>query len=259
VTALGIIGEWPPGSHTCALRIAENLLERILDLDPGRFAIGNIAPDSGIPDKNWENFNPSPDVTHFKRSKSVHKDIADLDFYRDYLAEIQPDETPRFSFRLGYFFHLITDNLWTIQVGKPTQERFPEQFAADDKFIWDVKKDWYGLDHIYVRDHPACLYWRVFLDADLFDGAQGGSASTDLAFLPPEAITRHLSFVKKYYQTDTDDIREMMTREKEYLSKEEMDRFVEDAAEQIFHIYQILWPKPPALDGIISSLELITL
>ncbi len=146
------------------LRIAENLLERIPDLDPGQFAIGNIAPDSGIPEENWEKFNPPPDVTHFKRSKSVHKDIADLDFYRDYLAEIQPDDIPRFSFRLGYFFHLITDNLWTIQVGKPTQERFPEQFAADDKFIWEVKKDWYGLDHIYVREHPDCLYWRIFLD-----------------------------------------------------------------------------------------------
>ena len=241
------------------LRITENLLERIPGLDPGQFAIGNIAPDSGIPDENWEKFNPPPDVTHFKRSKSVHKDIADLDFYRDYLAKIQPDDTPRFSFRLGYFFHLITDNLWTIQVGKPTQERFPEQFAADDKFIWEVKKDWYGLDHIYVREHPNCLYWRVFLDAKPFDSAQDRPASSDLAFLPPEAITRHLGFVKKYYQMEDDEIKEMMTRPKKYLSKEEMDRFVEDATEQILRIYQILWPTPPALDGISSSLELLTL
>ena len=232
------------------LRIAENLLERIIDLDPGQFAIGNIAPDSGIPDEKWEKFNPPPDVTHFKRSKSVHKDIADLDFYRDYLAKIPPDDIPRFSFRLGYFFHLITDNLWTIQVGKPTQERFPEQFAADDKFIWEVKKDWYGLDHIYVREYPDCLYWRIFLAAN--------PASADLAFLPPEAITRHLGFVKKYYQMEDDEIKEMMKRPKGYLSKEEMDYFVEDAAEQIFRIHQILWPKPPALDGVTSSLDLLT-
>ena len=230
------------------LRIAENLLKRIPDLDPGQFAIGNIAPDSGIPDENWEKFNPPPDVTHFKRSKSVHKDIADLDFYRDYLAEIQPDETPRFSFHLGYFFHLITDNLWTIQVGKPTQERFPEQFAADDKFIWEVKKDWYGLDHIYVREHPDCLYWRIFLNAE--------PASADLVFLPPKAITRHLGFVKKYYQMEDDEIKEMMARPKNYLSKEEMDDFVDDAVEKIFRIYQMLWPTPPALDGKVSALEL---
>lgn len=232
------------------LRIAENLLERIPGLDLGQFAIGNITPDSGIPNENWEKFRPPPDVTHFKRSKSVHKDIADLDFYRDYLAEIQPDDIPRFSFRLGYFFHLITDNLWTIQVGKPTQERFSEQFAADDKFIWEVKKDWYGLDHLYVRNNPDCLYWRVFLDAE--------PASIDLSFLSPEAITRHLGFVKKYYQIEDDEVKAMMTRPKNYLSKDEMDGFIDDATEKIFRIYQILWPNPPALNGISSSLKLLT-
>jgi hypothetical protein len=246
------------------LRIAENLLGRIPGLDPGQFAIGNIAPDSGIPDKNWEKFNPPPDVTHFKRSCSVHKDIADLDFYRDYLIAIPPNDMLRFSFRLGYFFHLITDNLWTIQVGKPTTERFPDQFAADDKFIWEVKKDWYGLDHIYVRGHPDCLYWRVFLDAQPFDAAppdgdrQDKPASADLDFLPPEAITRHLKFVKKYYQTENDEIQEMIIRPKNYLSEEKMNRFVDDASEQIFRIYRILWPSPPFLDGVSSSLELLT-
>jgi hypothetical protein len=238
------------------LRIAENLLERISGLDPGQFAIGNIAPDSGIPDEKREKINPPLEVTHFERSKSVHKDIADLDFYRDYLVDIPPDDVGRFSFRLGYFFHLITDNLWTLQVGKPTSDRFPEQFAADDKFIWEVKKDWYGLDHIYVREHPDCLYWRVFLSSEPFDAAQDKPASVDLPFLPLEAITRFLDFVKKYYQSEDDDIREMMTRPKEYLSKAEMDTFVDEASERIHAIYQILWPTPPSLKGKASALEL---
>jgi len=231
------------------LRIAENLLERIPALDPGQFAIGNIAPDSGIPDKDWEKFSPPPEVTHFKRSASIHKDIADLDFYRDYLADVSPDDINRFSFRLGYFFHLVTDNLWTLQVGKPTSERFAEQFAADEKFIWEVKKDWYGLDHIYVREHPGSLYWRIFLNAK--------PAPVYLDFLPPEAISRHTGFVKKYYQMDNEEIQEMITRPKVYLSKEEMDGFIEDASDQLYAIYRILWPKPPALDGISSSLELL--
>lgn len=230
------------------LRIAENLLERIPGLDPGQFAIGNIAPDSGIPDEKWEKFNPLPEVTHFKRSKSVHKDIADLDFYRDYLADILPGDTDRFSFRLGYFFHLITDNLWTKQVGKPTTERFAERFAADKSFIWEVKKDWYGLDHIYVREHPDCLYWRVFL------GAQPVSAELD--FLPPQALPRQMRHIKSYYQLDDDEIQDIMMRPKVYLSKAEMDRFVDDSTESIHAIYQILWPTPPALDGKASALEL---
>jgi len=32
------------------------LVNRITGLDPAYFAVGNIAPDSGIPDENWEHF-----------------------------------------------------------------------------------------------------------------------------------------------------------------------------------------------------------
>ncbi len=169
------------------LRIAENLLARLPGLDPGQFAIGNIAPDSGIPDEKWEKFDPPPAVTHFKRSTSVHKDIADLDFYRGYLADVSPEDVGRFSFRLGYFFHLISDNLWTTAVGKPTSERYAEQFAADKSFIWEVKEDWYGLDHIYVREHPESLYWRVFLGAKPVRRAPDKPVSAQLDFLPSPA------------------------------------------------------------------------
>jgi len=237
------------------LRIAENLLERIPEIDAGQFAIGNIAPDSGIPDEKWEKFEPPPQVTHFKRSKSVHKDIADLDFYRGYLADISPQETLRFSFRLGYFFHLITDNLWTIEVGRPTSERWAEQFAADKKFIWEVKEDWYGLDQIYVREYPDCLFWRVFLNSEPFDGAQDKPTSADLDFLPAKALSRQLKHIKAFYQRDNDEIKAMMARPMIYLQKAEMDRFVEYATERIYTINQILWPNPPVMDGKYSALE----
>jgi len=46
--------------------LAENLLGLIEGLDPAYFAIGNVAPDSGVPDENWENFDPPPEITHFR-------------------------------------------------------------------------------------------------------------------------------------------------------------------------------------------------
>lgn len=235
------------------LRIAESLLGLIPDLSASQFAIGNIAPDSGIPDENWEKFDPPPAVTHFKRTDSVHKEIADLDFYRRYLADLDGRAVNRFSFRLGYFFHLITDNLWTIQVGRPTQERYPQQFAAERNFIWEVKKDWYGLDHLYVREHPECLFWRVFLP---FDFAQGEPDSADLDFLPPQALSHQVAYIKSYYQRRDDEINQMLTRPFEYLSKAEMDCFVTDAISRLHAIYQILWPQPPPLDGIFTALDL---
>ncbi len=235
------------------LRIAENLLAHIPGLDAAQFAIGNIAPDSGIPDENWEKFDPPPQITHFKRSDNVHKDIADLDFYRNYLAGISPQDAPRFSFRLGYFFHLVTDNLWTIAVGKPTQERYPAEFAADKNFIWEVKKDWYGLDHIYVREHADCLFWRVFLP---FDFAQGEPASAELDFLPPRALPHQLKHIKTYYQRRDEKIDEMVARPFIYLPATEMDSFVLETTSTLQKIYNLLWPTPPALDGLYSALEL---
>jgi hypothetical protein len=231
------------------LRIAENLLDHILGLDAAQFAIGSIAPDSGIPDENWEKFEPPPQVTHFKRSDSVHKDIADLDFYRKYVANISPQNTARFSFRLGYFFHLISDNLWTIEVGKPTQDRYPNQFAADKNFIWEVKKDWYGLDQIYVRTHPDSLFWRVFLEAQPED--------SDLDFLPPDALVRQLKHIKIFYQRHDQSIDEMCSRPFVYLSAPEMDFFVHETTDQLKKIYHSIWPNPPALDGLYSALELV--
>lgn len=50
------------------LRLAENLLARIPNLDEAQFAIGNIAPDSGVPDEKWEHFDPPKEVTHFVRT-----------------------------------------------------------------------------------------------------------------------------------------------------------------------------------------------
>jgi hypothetical protein len=229
------------------LRIAENLLEQNPQLDAAQFAIGNVAPDSGIPDEKWEKFEPPPEVTHFKRSDSVHKDIADLDFYRRYLADISPQDTVRFSFRLGYFFHLITDNLWTIKVGKPTQVQYPNQFAADKNFIWEVKEDWYGLDHIYIRAHPDCLFWRVFLDAE--------PVSADLDFLPTDALTRQLVHIKSYYQRRDEKIDAMCARPMIYLSAENMDSFVLEATDRIQKIYRTLWTVPPALGHHHTSLD----
>ncbi|MGA9349697.1 MAG: zinc dependent phospholipase C family protein [Anaerolineae bacterium] len=133
------------------LRLAENLLELIEGLDAGEFAIGNIAPDSGIPDENWENFTPPPEVSHFAGppDEAGWQDITDLEFYRRYLARSCPsDNQGRFSFLLGYFFHLVTDNLWNNHIGRPTKARFAAEFEAAPKFVWEIKGDWYGLDHI---------------------------------------------------------------------------------------------------------------
>jgi len=232
------------------LRLAEALLARIPGLDEALFAVGNIAPDSGVPDAKWEHFDPPPKVTHFQRGEGVHRACADLEFQRDHLADVDPQADPgRYSFLLGYFFHLLTDNLWSERVGRPTQARFAAQFDADRDFIWEVKKDWYGLDFIYLRDHPESLFQRVFLgcayDRDYLD------------FLPAQAIQRNVAYIQEYYQRRDAEIEERFQRPYVYLSRQEMDEFVNEAARRLFGVYRTVCVDRAATGDLASALQLV--
>lgn len=218
------------------LRIAEKLLEQFPGLDAAQFAIGNVAPDSGVPDKNWENFDPPPKITHFQ-PEEVREGFRseDLRFYREFLKDVSRENDPaRFSFLLGYFFHLVTDNLWGVRIIKPTMEKYPQQFEDDSNFIWEVKRDWYGLDFVHVRADPDGIFWQVFLPAEY--------TTQYLDFYPPEAIPQQLEYIKTYYQRQDEEVENRLRfSENIYLTAKEMDDFVDNAVRTIISIYdQIL-------------------
>ncbi|KAF0107498.1 MAG: hypothetical protein FD146_1532 [Anaerolineaceae bacterium] len=230
-------------------RIAETLLERIPGLEPEKFALGNVAPDSGKPDARWENFTPPTQLTHFQDPDGPHRDCADLEFFRRYLLPLRPAPDPGpVSFRLGYFFHLVTDNLWSVMIGRPTQEKFAAQFAADQDFIWEVKKDWYGLDFIHLHEHADCIFWRVFRDARPESGG--------LDFLVPESLAWSVAHIQEYYQRTGGELQKAYNRPCIYLSQAEADRFVEESAERLFRIYRYLWADRSAAEGPASALDL---
>ncbi len=217
------------------LRIAENLLHLISDLDAGQFSIGNTAPDSGIPDENWEKFDPPTNVTHFLSPEKAWIGPADVDFYKEHLVMIDPADKERFSFRLGYFFHLITDNLWYRLIDKPTRERFADEYAANPKFVSAMKKDWYGLDLAYVRDHSDFLFWHTYLNAQ--------PDACDLDFLPLNAVNQQLNYIKGFYKEYETSLQDYSSPPYTYLTQDEVDHFVEIATQEIYRIYQMLWEE----------------
>lgn len=233
------------------LRIAEILLSQIEGLESALFAIGNIAPDSGIPDEKWEKFTPPPEVTHFRANETSGYRSSDLGFLREYLLPFHPNGLDRgaFSFRLGYFFHLVTDNLWITDIFRPTQARFREQFEADPNFIWEVKKDWYGLDQRFVRENPQCLFWQVFLNCSY--------ERTDLEFLPAEAVRQRIRYIQDYYRADDAEVREMLARPFVYLSKVAMDDYVLRTAERLLRVYQRLWVEGEEIPEGTSAVDTI--
>lgn len=233
------------------LRIAQNLFEQIDGLNQEYFLIGNLGPDLNIQDEDdRETFRPPGDVTHFRTLSDDKFWCSDLDFYRKYLSKPKwAGRGPkRFSFLLGYFFHLLTDNLWHREVGAPTQAQYSERFDADPDFIWEVKRDWYGLDFIYLQDHQDASFWLPFIHSEYNQDY--------LDFFPPDAIQKKLAYIKSFYQHRNENTTELINRDFIFLSQDTMNAFIAQSTARIYQIYQGLRENSIDTEGMNSAIDI---
>jgi hypothetical protein len=237
------VGTWV--SH---LRIAESLLQHFPNLDEVTFAFGNLSPDSGIPNSDWTEFDPPKEVTHFLQKGEGEDAIHDLVYYEQYLSNIKSeDDIKRYSFRLGYFFHLICDMMWAKRIGAATKRQFKDLFETDlKKAVSLVKDDWYGLDQLYVRDHPEHIFWRVIMT--------NSYPPSYLPFVKVEALHHQYDHIRKFYSEQED--KWFLSIPYHYLNEATMSRIVDDSIEAILLIHEILQGKK-SLDGPKSSVELL--
>lgn len=232
------------GTWISHLRIAEKLLAEIPTLDAAMFACGNLSPDSGLPNEDWTQFDPPKEVTHFLDKGQDEGKIKDLVFYREYLLN-PPPEPEKYAFLLGYFFHLISDNLWSIRIGEITKKAFTTLFEEHgSEAWWTIKKDWYGLDFKYLRDNPNSLFWIVFLNA--------ATPSDYLPYLPENALAHQLNYIRQFYSTP----KPALDRDYLYLNETTMKRYVDESAALLLQIYHLL-QKGVALNGKHTALQLL--
>jgi hypothetical protein len=132
------------GTWICHLRIAEKLLPHLQEVDKTLFTFGNLAPDSGVPNEDWTEFDPPKEVTHYLRKGEGEWMIRDLDYYREYLANLNlQEDIPKYSFRLGYFIHLFNDIMWSKYIHHTTVNAFNDLINEDKGKAWKlIKKDW---------------------------------------------------------------------------------------------------------------------
>lgn len=232
------------------LRIAETIFSQIPDLDEAQFTFGNIAPDSGIPNADWTHFDPPKEVSHFLVSKEKGEmGVEDLAFYRAHLvnASIRKDRF-LYSFLLGYYNHLLCDRLAMIKVGLPSMKAYSDLFAQNTETeSWDlIKNDWYGLDQLYVRDHPQCLFWRVFLTASI--------PISPLPFVRQDAFEHQIAYIREFYSRPSTDW--VLERRYPYLSKTSMDLFVNQSSCLVLKVIKQL-EASPELAGRHSGLEFL--
>ena len=236
------------GTWISHLRIAENLLQHFPEVDEVTFTFGNLSPDSGIPNADWTEFDPPKEVTHFLRKGEEEYAIHDLVFYRQYLADIKPaDDIQLYSFRLGYFFHLICDIMWAKRIVAATRQQFKELFQKDKKkAVSLVKDDWYGLDQLYVRNHPEHIFWRVIMT--------NSYPPSYLPFIKVEALHHQYDHIRKFYSAQEDQW--FLSIPYQYLNETMMTRIVNESTEAILIVYENI-KTLKNLDGLESSVNLL--
>ena len=208
------------------LRVADALLDRIEGLCPVEFVVGNIAPDSGVPNEDWSAFTPSTHISHFKRTGSKEAKNIDVDAY---VAKYYPLERrgsmsqKENSFYLGYLVHLLTDMEWSKNIVKPSLAKYPEECAADrPALIWKLKKDWYDLDHKFLRDHPGFRAFEIYRSAE-------GFRNTYMDIFSEDALDNRRAYITGFYLQPP----EGLDREYPYLTETQMDSFVEETSQWI--------------------------
>lgn len=141
------------GTWISHLRIAENLFAAIPGLDETAFTCGSLSPDSGVPNMDWSVFDPPKEVTHFLQPGEDEGRIKDLEFHRLYLAGLSLDDAPaRYSFVLGYFFHLRCDNLWSKWIVSTSKVAYADHLARRGREGWsDFKIDGFVVTASAVR------------------------------------------------------------------------------------------------------------
>jgi hypothetical protein len=219
------------------LRIAESLLKVLSEFDPASYVAGSIAPDCGLPNKDWSEFTPPKEITHYYVSPGKMRDLI---FFREYLAGHSLSEDPeRMSYLWGYFLHLVTDLLWYHRLASTTREQYPALFAEKgDQAWWVVKEDWYDLDHRYLRDHPDSLFWTMFVD--LPDPPQY------VPFLSAQGIHIQFAHIREYYCNAH--IEKGLDRLFLYLNEATMQHFIHDTVASLIGLYAVL--QQPLTDGV---------
>jgi hypothetical protein len=223
------------------LRIAERFLDQMPEFDIAAFTSGSLAPDCGLPNKDWSEFTPSKDVTHYFHAMG---ELYDLSFFQEFIAGHPFSEDPaRMSHLWGYFLHLVSDALWYQRLASTTQGQYPALFAEKgDQAWWVVKEDWYDLDHLYIRDHPENLFTKVF--KNLADPPQY------LPFLSAEGIHIQFAHIRDYYGNIH--IQKGLDRPFPYLNENTMGRFITETVTTLIKLHGILQQPLPDQAGEMS-------
>lgn len=216
------------GTYISHFRNAEILLAELKDLDENAFLFGSLAPDSGIPNEDWSQFEPPRTVTHYLSPDKGREQIEDMRFYRQYLIGVNKGaDRRRYSFFLGYFIHLLCDNLWNFWVVEATIKYYRKTIEERGKEAWKLfKQDWHDLDRKYFRDHSNTEIWQAMKSLN--------TPPSYLQYIPPVAMSQQMDYIANIYLQPAENSE--LDRNYPYLNEATMDRFVDESTQAALRI-----------------------
>ncbi|MFD1736330.1 zinc dependent phospholipase C family protein [Bacillus salitolerans] len=197
-------------------RIAEELLKNDIPVSPIEFLVGNIGPDCGL---IGENGIPTPpkEITHFEVEGKINANS----FYNEYLSDEHESSSRKFSYYLGYYIHLVTDEEWIKLLEQKKREKVYQEILNTPEYSRLVKRDWYGLDFLYLKNHKDNIFWTDFQHITDFPEY--------LDFFKKGQTLEQIGNITKFYQSSTiSDEHEFI-----YLSAVEVDEFVKDTVQMV--------------------------
>jgi len=203
------------------MRIADYFMKHYPELNNIQFLVGNIGPDCGVPNEDWSVFTPSTQITHWNKGE-LKSEIDVEGFKKAYLQ----NKDEKYPFYLGYYFHLLTDIEWSKFISiKKNEPLYAEGMEIDKvKFIWTAKKDWYGLDHVFLQEHGDFVFFTHFSKINEFPNLY-------LDYYSNDAFIRQIKYITEFYFNGIKE--EDPNREFIYMSKDEMNNFVESTIDII--------------------------
>ena len=203
------------------MRIAEYFINNYVNLKDIDFLVGNIAPDCGVPNEDWSKFSPDTIVSHWKLNG---QNINAENFRNNYLNK----KCNNFSFYLGYYFHFLTDIEWEkLYQKKMLEPLYYNGINTDKKFIWTIKKEWYGQDHLYLINNPYSIFYTMFSKIKEYDNKY-------LDIFSKDAFTNRIQYITEFYLKANENTERIYI----YLKKEEMDYFVNNIIETLKKIFE---------------------
>lgn len=223
------------------LRVADSMMDELPNLDKTAFVVGNIAPDSGVPNEDWSRFTPNTMTSHFKKNEEG-KEIDIERFKAEYLSAelIQVYNERQYSFFLGYWTHLFTDIMWAKKIWIPCKEKYrriknlTESLTYEEKqdMIWAIKADWYDLDFLYLQQHPDFRAFQIYRSAI-------GFKNEYMTFFAEDAFENRREYITDFYLEG----RENLDREYMYLTEKNSEEFVKCVVGKVINMLDIFWVK----------------